>query len=168
MADNNRINALIAAAGAYQAPSATSSAIVRAQKLRTIQVNIGSLMDSVINVEPGNLSGSSFCFDIGLTRTAKDDISSGLILIGPARSLDSGLFDDCTFGDLDEFIFFKVTNRSGVAMDCRYLGVEGSSHLVNLTGIAVGDVVTLAIPNFSLVCGRSMADIFVDILVREP
>ena len=118
----------------------------------------------MVDVDLANISDSRFMFDMGLTRTSSEDITPGLILIGPAKTLDSSPFDESSFEELNDFVFFKIVDSSGIAMNCIFLGVEGSSHLVNLTGIAVGEIITVAIPTFSLclwkadgrsVCGYS-------------
>ena len=164
MANATNINALIAVAASSLAPVPPSPALVRAQRLKLVQTNIGSLFNSVIEVDPDEIKDSSYGFELGLMRTKKIDISSGLILIAPGRVLDSGDFDEKSFGDLNDFIFFKVIDRTVRAMDCRFLGFEGSSPLVVMTGISVGEIVTLAIPEFSLACGTMMSNVFAEVL----
>ena len=145
-----------------------SSAIVRAQRFKSVQTNLSSLLKSVVDVDPNQIDNSVYSFNLGLTRTGREHISPGLILITPGPLLDSGPYDEKSFGEQNDFLFFRVLDRNGRAMDCRYLGVEGSSPLVTMTGISLGEAVTLAIPDYSLACGAMVSTIFSDVLGVRP
>ena len=107
---------------------------------------------------------SDYGFHLGLTRTRKDDVFQGLILITPGALLEHSKFDEESFCRLNDFLFFKVIDRSGRAMDCKFLGVEGSSRILSIVGISIGETLTLAIPESSLSCGRMMTDVFKGII----
>ena len=118
MANAEDLNALIAAAENSSAPQQSaqllpSSAIVRAQRLKSIQTNLGSLFNLCGHDDPDKLENSTYGFDLRLTRTEKDLITPGLILITPGRLLSSGTFDERSFGEQDLCLRAERSTQGG-------------------------------------------------------
>ena len=83
MANAEDLNALIAAAENSSATQQLaqllpSSSIVRAQRLKSIQTNLGSLFSLCGHDDPDKLENSTYGFDLRLARTEKDHITPGL------------------------------------------------------------------------------------------
>ena len=124
-------------------------------------------LDSVVDVEPTNISSSTYAFNVGLSKVGIHHIIDDLIILGPGEVLSEGRYDDTTFAVVETLLFFAIVKRYGSVMDCRYLGGEGSSSLVDISGISPGEIFSLTIPSTVLVCGTSIIVNFPDILGEE-
>ena len=126
MANVEDLNALMAAAENSSASQQLvqlllSSAIVRAQRLKSIQTNLGSLFNLCGHDDPDKLENSTYGFDLGLTRMEKDHITTGLILITPGKLLSSGTFDERSFGEQDLCLRTEEPTQGGNQKQTRIL-----------------------------------------------
>ena len=73
--------------------------------------------------------------DIGLISIDDGNLSKGSFIIAPGSLTSSGAaHTDADFAEVDAFIFFMVTDVDGGVMNCRYLGLEGESEVITMTG----------------------------------
>ena len=138
--------------------------MILAQKLQAVMTHVGALLASAVDVDPESITNSNYSVKLGLERIEKDHLQVGMLLAAPGKTLSSGKYDDSSFASLSDLIFLQIINRSQATMDCRFLGVEGESEVLVSGGILKGDILTLVIPDFSLVCKRFFTQVFPDIL----
>ena len=129
-------SALLSAPPAASAPrSALSSAAIRNHQISLTRTKLAQLFDSVAKADPAKIISSTFSVDIGLISIDDGNLSKGSFIIAPGSLTSSGAaHTDADFAEVDAFIFFMVTDVDGGVMNCRYLGLEGESEVITMTG----------------------------------